>query len=104
MVETKVGISYGANIAQAREALLKVATDERVLPDPAPFVFVDSLADSAVVLCLRSWVRGSEWWQANVDFREAAKLRLDEADVEIPFSQLDLYVRELPQATPVKAA
>lgn len=105
MVETKIGISYTANIAEAREALLAVATDERVLSDPAPFVFVDSLGDSAVVLCLRAWVRGSEWWQASVDFREAAKLRLEEADVEIPFNQLDLYVRELPAGPkPAKAA
>lgn len=96
MVETKVGISYGASIAEAREALLKVSKDKRVLSDPAPFVFVDSLGDSAVVLCLRSWVRGSEWWQSNVDFREAAKIELDQAGVEIPFNQLDLYVREMP--------
>ena len=57
------------------------------------------------MLCLRSWVRGSEWWQASVDFREAAKLRLEEADVEIPFNQLDLYVRELPAGPkPAKAS
>lgn len=104
MVETKVGISYGASIADARQALLKVSTDERVLSDPVPFVFVDSLGDSAVVLCLRCWVRGSEWWQSSVDFREAAKLALDEAGVEIPFNQLDLYVRELPKEPPAKAA
>lgn len=106
MVETKVGISYGASIDDARKALLKVATDERVLSEPAPFVFVDSLGDSAVVLCLRSWVRGSEWWQSNVDFRESAKKLLDEAGVEIPFNQLDLYVRELPaqRPDPAKAA
>lgn len=106
MVETKVGISYGASIDDARKALLKVATDERVLSEPAPFVFVDSLGDSAVVLCLRSWVRGSEWWQSNVDFRESAKKLLDEAGVEIPFNQLDLYVRELPaqHPDPAKAA
>lgn len=105
MVETRVGISYGASIDKARDALLKVAKDSRVLSDPAPFVFVDTLGDSAVVLCLRTWVRGSEWWQASVDFREAAKVQLDEADVEIPFNQLDLYVREMPpQPGPAKAA
>jgi small conductance mechanosensitive channel len=98
MVETKVGISYGASIADARAALLKVAEDERVHADPAPFVFVDDLGDSAVVLCLRSWVDGSGWWQANVDFREAAKLRLDEAGIEIPFNQLDLHIKEAPAA------
>lgn len=98
MVETKVGIAYSADIAVARAALLEVATDSRVLAEPKPFVFVDELGDSAVVLCLRSWVAGSEWWQASVDFREAAKLRLDAAGIEIPFNQLDLYIRQAPSA------
>lgn len=100
MVETKVGIAYTADIAAARAALLEVASDERVLPDPKPFVFVQSLGDSAVVLCLRSWVKGSEWWQANVDFLEQAKLRLDAAGIEIPYNKLDLYLKEMPHAGP----
>lgn len=96
MVETKVGIAYEASIAEARKALLEVASDSRVLAEPAPFVFVEELGDSAVILCLRSWVKGSEWWQSNVDFREQAKLKLDAAGVEIPFNKLDLYVKETP--------
>ena len=96
MVETKVGIAYNADIGAARAALLEVSKDARVLSDPAPFVFVESLGDSAVVLCLRSWVKGSEWWQSNVDFIEAAKLRLDAAQIEIPYNKLDLYLKETP--------
>jgi small conductance mechanosensitive channel len=105
MVETKVGIAYGADIATARAALLEVATDSRVLPDPAPFVFVEALGDSAIMLCLRSWVDGSEWWQANVDFREQAKLRLDAAGIEIPYNKVDLYIKgqDLPPAAPGQA-
>lgn len=98
MIETKVGIAYTADIAAARAALLEVATDERVLDDPKPFVFVAALQDSSVVLCLRSWVKGSEWWQANVDFLEQAKLRLDAAGIEIPYNKLDLYLKEAPEA------
>ena len=94
MVETKVGIAYTADIAAARAALLEVASDERVLSDPKPVVFVDSLSDRAVVLSLRSWVKGSEWWQTNVDFREQAKLRLNAAGIEIPYYRYDLPTGE----------
>jgi small conductance mechanosensitive channel len=104
MVETKVGIAYSANIAEARAALLKVAADKRVLPEPAPFVFVDTLGDSSVVICLRSWVAGSEWWQANVDFREAAKLQLEAAGIEIPYNQLDLHIKEVPRGAGARIA
>lgn len=96
MIETKVRIAYDASIQSGRMALLSITDDPRVLPEPKPFVFVDSLADSSVVLCLRCWVKGSEWWQTNVDMREAAKLALDEAGVEIPYNKLDLYVKEQP--------
>jgi small conductance mechanosensitive channel len=104
MIETKVGIAYSADLAAARKALLEVAQDPRVLPDPAPFVFVDSLGDSAVVLCLRAWVPGTDGWQAGVDFREAAKLRLDAAGVEIPYNKLDLYLKRTPETRTANAA
>ena len=107
MIEAKVGIAYTASIQAGREALLKTAEDPRVLPDPKPFVFVDSLGDSSVVLCLRCWVKGTEWWQANVDIREAAKLALDEAGVEIPYPQLDLHIMRrgaTPDGNATKAA
>lgn len=100
MVETKIAVAYTADIAAARAAMLGVAGDERVLPDPEPFVFVDSLTEGSLVLCLRCWVKGSEWWRCSVDFREAAKLRLDATGIEIPHSKLDIYVKEGPTNAP----
>jgi small conductance mechanosensitive channel len=94
MVETKVGIDYGADISKARAALLGICKDPRVLEEPAPIVFVETLGDSSVIICLRCWVGGSQHWQASVDLREAAKRALDEAGVEIPFNKLDLYVKQ----------
>lgn len=93
MVETKIGIAYDADIAAARGVLLDLAKDSRVLADPAPVVFVDSLGDSAVVICLRVWTKGSDWWALSVHLREQAKLAFDAAGIEIPYRKLDLYVR-----------
>jgi small conductance mechanosensitive channel len=94
MIETKVGISYDADLAAARQALLAIpAADDRVLPEPAPFVFVANLGASSVDIVMRSWVKSSDWWQANVDFQERAKLALDAAGVEIPYGKLDVQIR-----------
>ncbi len=93
MVEIKVGIGYGANLARAREVLMEIARDERVLPDPAPTVFVDQLGESSVVVGLRVWVPGTEWWKTRVDLTEQIKLRFDEAGIEIPYNKLDLYLK-----------
>jgi small conductance mechanosensitive channel len=97
MIETKISIAYDADIHKAREELLKIAKDERVLPDPEPFVFVATLGASSVDLVMRSWVAGSDWWRANVDFQERAKLAFDAAGIEIPYGKLDVNLRRLPQ-------
>lgn len=94
MIETRVGVAYDADLAKARTALLSIsANDERVLGDPAPFVFVASLGASSVDMVMRSWVKSSDWWKTNVDFQERAKLALDAAGVEIPYGKMDVYVR-----------
>ncbi|WP_417309611.1 mechanosensitive ion channel family protein [Devosia sp.] len=98
MVETKVGIAYDADLAKAREAMLSITKDERVLADPEPFVFVAGLGASAVDLTMRSWVAGSDYWKTNVDFNERAKLALDAAGVEIPYNKLDVMVKQMPEA------
>ncbi len=94
MIETRVGISYEADLHRARKALLEIAKDERVLAEPEPFVFVASLGASSVDLVMRSWVASSDWWRTNVDFNERAKLALDAEGIEIPYGKLDVNIRE----------
>lgn len=96
MVETKVGISYDSNLADARAAMLGVAKDERVLSEPAPMVFVAGLGASSVDLVMRSWVPSKDWWRTSVDFNEQVKLKLDAAGVEIPYNKVDLIMRRGP--------
>ena len=100
MVETKISISYEASLPKARQALLEVAKDERVLADPEPMVFVAALGASSVDLVLRSWVASGNWWRTNVDFQERAKLAFDAEGIEIPYGKLDINIRRAitPQA------
>ncbi len=93
MVETKISISYDSSLPKAREVLLEVAQDPRVLSEPAPMVFVASLGASSVDLVMRSWVKSSDWWRTNVDFHERAKLAFDAAGIEIPYGKLDINIR-----------
>ncbi len=54
--ELVVSIAYDDSIARAREELLALAAAaERVLDDPAPVTFVNSLDDSSVGIGLRVW-------------------------------------------------
>lgn len=83
-----VGISYGSNIKTAKDILLDIcAKDERIMTEPAPEVYVNSLADSSVDLTLRFWAKNEVFWPARFELIEQSKLRFDEAGIEIPFPQ-----------------
>lgn len=85
--EIVVGIDYSSDIKRAREVLLEIANDPRVLRDPAPVVFVTALGDNAVTLSLRVWVNTGDYWPVTFEFIELAKERLTAAGIGIPFPQ-----------------
>jgi len=85
--DINLGIDYSSDIRRAREVLLQIAEDPRVLRDPAPVVFVTGLADSAVNLSLRVWVNTPDYWPVTFEFTELAKERLSAAGIGIPFPQ-----------------
>ena len=85
-MELKIGVGYGANLNQAREALVAAAAGvENVLKDPAPWAGVTNLQDSAVEMTLQAWTSSGDYWQARADVFQAAKEALDAAGIEIPF-------------------
>jgi len=85
--DINVGIDYSSDIKLARQILLEIAEDSRVLRDPEPVVFVTGLGDSAVNLSLRVWVATGDFWPVTFAFTEQAKERLTAAGVGIPFPQ-----------------
>ncbi|MCF7201908.1 mechanosensitive ion channel family protein [Pseudomonas oligotrophica] len=95
-VETAVGIDYGSDIKKARQVLLAIASDPRVLSEPAPVVVVTGLGDNAVNLALRSWVATADFGAVNAEFLELAKERLGEAGIGIPFPQRVVHLVQQP--------
>lgn len=96
-VTVNVGIAYDADIAKARKVLLKIAKDDRVLPDPEPAVMVDSLGESSVNMMLRCWVATPDYWAVLWEFTEKTKTEFDKAGIEIPFNKLDLNIKQAPE-------
>lgn len=85
--DINVGIDYSSDIKLARQILLEIAEDPRVLREPEPVVFVTGLGDSSVNLSLRVWVATGDFWPVTFSFTEQAKERLTAAGVGIPFPQ-----------------
>jgi small conductance mechanosensitive channel len=96
-VDLMMGISYNASIKKAREVLLEVMNKHpKILKDPKPFVGVYELGDNSVNLAVRSYALPKDYWDVYFEINEAGKEALDEANIEIPFPQMDLHVKQIP--------
>ncbi|WP_347901659.1 mechanosensitive ion channel family protein [Pseudomonas purpurea] len=92
-----VGVNYEADLQKAREVLLDLAKDERVLTDPAPVAVVSMLGDSSITLSLRVWVKTADYWDVMFQFNEHSRDRLKAAGIDIPFPQR--VIRVVQEAT-----
>ena len=62
-LDLKVGISYDADLKKAKSLIEDMLLhDESIIQDEEIRVFVASLGDSAVMLCLRAWVKTVVYW------------------------------------------
>lgn len=94
-LDIDVGISYAADLKKAKETGMKLLEqEERVLKEEEHMAVVSELADSAVILKLRFWVRPEDYWSTKWDMTEAVKLAFDAEGIEIPFNQVDVHIRE----------
>ena len=93
-VDVQVGISYGADLKKAKEVLLSLLEEnEKVLKEREYRVFVEELAESAVVLNMRCYFAQEVFWDEKWRMTEEAKLALDKAGVEIAYPQMDVHMR-----------
>jgi small conductance mechanosensitive channel len=77
-IDVNITVPDTINVAQARRAMLKIATaDKRVQVDPPPTVHVESFAGDKIVLQLRAWVPTPEYLLALRDITEKAKIAIN---------------------------
>ena len=62
-VQWVIGVEYGENYLEVEAAMRDIlASDERILKSPEPFVALNELADSSVNFVVRGWVVTSDYW------------------------------------------
>jgi len=94
-IDLIIGVSYDANLAQAKALLLEVVSaDERVLKDQPVVVGVSELAESSVNFVVRPWVKSTDYWPTYFALLEKIKTELDNAGIEIPFPQLSVHMNK----------
>lgn len=92
-MDLAVGISYDADIQQAREVILDaISKSEYVLSTPVPSIGVSELADNSVNLTVRPWAKAENHPAATLELLEMIKVALDKAKIGIPYPQRDVHV------------
>ncbi|RHG28017.1 mechanosensitive ion channel family protein [Dorea longicatena] len=94
-LDLRVSISYDADIRQAKNVIEELLEkDECIIKNEQINVFVHELADNAVVLGIRAWVKNEEYWTTRWRLLEEIKILLDENGIEIPYPQMAVHMKE----------
>lgn len=96
-LDIMVGVKYGTDPLKVIEILKRVAGEhELVSKDPEPRVLFHEFADSSLNFRLLCWVLFEHGIQTKSDLSVAIDKAFKEANIEIPFPQLDLHVIDTP--------
>ena len=92
-LELKIGISYDSDMHKAKQILEQIIKDDKgTREDQGMLVYVDELAESAVILGLRVWVPTEDYWTVRWRLNETIKDEFDRQGIRIPYRQLDVPV------------
>ena len=93
-VDLVVGIGYSSDMTKAKELIRRVSENHPlVLAEDGITVYVNELADSAVMIGVRGWTKTENYWQVRWDVLEGIKEAFDANGIEIPFNQLDVNIK-----------
>ena len=95
-VNVDVGVAYGSDVQKVQEILLAIAHDnELVLDEPEPSVRFTEFADSSLNFRLICRVRDPlNVYGTKSDIRFEVDKRFREANIEIPFPQRDVHMKQ----------
>ncbi len=93
-LDLKVGIAYDSDLKKAKSLIEDMLTnDPCVIQDEEIKVFVAALAESAVMIGLRAWVKTEEYWAVRWRLLEQIKTTFDAEQIEIPYNQLTVNLK-----------
>ena len=96
-VEIPIGVSYGSDIEKARELILESAREHpRSIDDPEPVCYLREFGDNSVNFILFFWVADvtEGRFEPQSDVMRSIWKKFHENDIEIPFPQRDVHIKE----------
>ena len=94
-VDLIFSISYDQDMNEAMKVIRAVIAEHKLIfTDDAPFVRVSALSASSVDITVRVWTKTADYWTVYFDLIEQIKTAFDQNGIEIPYSKLDVNIRE----------
>lgn len=89
-----ISIEYGSDIDLAKSVLMEIVNrNGKVLQEPEkPFVALKSLADSAIIVTCRVWVKREDYWDVFYTVNEEIYKELPKRGIGFPYPQLDVHI------------
>lgn len=94
-IDLKFEISYNADIKAAKAIVKKILEENKlVIQDMDKTVFVGELASSGIVIGARCYTDAANYFPLYWALLEEIKYAMDEADISIPYPQVDVHIKE----------
>lgn len=92
-VDIVVGVGYGDDLDKVADVLSGIITAQsHILPDPAPIIEVDALADNSVNVAVRVWVNTADHGPVRTNLLKEIKQQFDRNGISIPYPQREIQV------------
>ncbi|MDD6344935.1 MAG: mechanosensitive ion channel [Oscillospiraceae bacterium] len=94
-VDLVFDIAYGDSFEKARNVIRNVVeSDSLILSEPEPLIRMCSHKESSVGICVQVWTENENYWKVFYNLTESVKLEFDRNNIEIPYSQIDIHIKE----------
>jgi small conductance mechanosensitive channel len=94
-IDMSFNISYSADFERAQQVILDIIENEKlILKEPAPIVRMSSHNNSSVSIAVLIWVKNGDYLEESYNMTEAVKAAFEKNDIEIPFEQLDIHIKD----------
>ena len=94
-LDIDVSVSYKNDINEVKKILNGILSKEkRILIEKDIFVGLTNYLDSSMTYTIRVWVNSGDFFNVKFDLLEKIKEQFDSKNIEIPYNQLDVHIKE----------
>ncbi|MBE5953028.1 MAG: mechanosensitive ion channel [Lachnospiraceae bacterium] len=93
-LDISVGVSYDSDIKLVKDTLTAIVQASPYYDKTKEMnIFVDSFQESSIKMGIRCFVKTEDYWAAKWEITENIKVKFDENNIVIPFSQVEVTVK-----------